>query len=180
MMLWPWMCIVWERWNDIHWRHYWLRMLFITCMAFLNSLLGLIEWALYGSKIKQAVVNKRPVFVLGHPRTGTTHLFNLLTLDTLNFTFVSTFQAGFPAAFILLDSIKGVLSGFVSKRRPMDNMSLSLDHPQEDELALNVRSKSNMSKVQLTCFVDPFMWPQPLHASNIHESVQRISSLCPL
>lgn len=36
---------------------------------------------------------------------------------------------------------KGVLSGVVSEKRPMDNMKLSLDVPQEDELATNVRTR---------------------------------------
>lgn len=34
-----------------------------------------------------------PVFVLGHPRTGTTHLHNLLSCDP-RFAFATTFHAG--------------------------------------------------------------------------------------
>ena len=34
----------------------------------------------------------------------------------------------------------GILSGMIDKKRPMDNMALSFDTPQEDELATNVLS----------------------------------------
>jgi hypothetical protein len=37
-----------------------------------------------------------------------------------------------------MSPFKGLLSGVVSDKRPMDNMKLSLDVPQEDELATNV------------------------------------------
>jgi len=37
------------------------------------------------SAVREAVINPRPVFVLGHPRTGTTLLHTLLALDTDRF-----------------------------------------------------------------------------------------------
>jgi hypothetical protein len=48
-----------------------------------RSLLGTqIFWR---SAVREAVINPRPVFVLGHPRTGTTLLHTLLALDTDRF-----------------------------------------------------------------------------------------------
>ena len=36
---------------------------------------------LYGRKIRETKVTQAPVFIIGHPRTGTTHMHNLLNLD---------------------------------------------------------------------------------------------------
>ena len=44
-------------------------------------------------------LNDEPVFVLGHPRTGTTHLHNLLSKDP-RFAYANTFQVGFPSSFL--------------------------------------------------------------------------------
>ena len=41
----------------------------------------------------------QPVFILGHPRTGTTHLHNLLCKDD-RFAYATTFSVGFPSGFL--------------------------------------------------------------------------------
>ena len=48
---------------------------------------------LYSSRVQRQPLHPEPVFVLGHPRTGTTHLHNLLALDP-TFAFCTTFNAG--------------------------------------------------------------------------------------
>ena len=48
---------------------------------------------LFGRRIARQPLHPEPVFILGHPRTGTTHLHNLLALDPA-FAFCSTFHAG--------------------------------------------------------------------------------------
>lgn len=79
------------------------------------------------------------MFVLGHPRTGTTHLHYLLSKDSERFCFASTFHCGFPSAFLTFESLlKPLLRGVIDKTRPMDNVALDFDLPQEDELATNV------------------------------------------
>ena len=76
-------------------------------------------------------VHKRPLFILGHPRTGTTLLHNLLSLDVETFGVCSTFCAGFPSSFLWFERFKSLLSGMCDSKRPMDDMELSLDVPQE-------------------------------------------------
>lgn len=51
---------------------------------------------LYGRAIAAQALHPEPVFILGQPRTGTTHLHNLLSLDTQRFAFATTFHAGPP------------------------------------------------------------------------------------
>ena len=80
----------------------------------------------------------RPVFVLGHPRTGTTHMFNLLSLNKREFTCATTFMVGFPLSFLWFEKHRWLLgNNILSEKRPMDNMKLEWDSPQEDELAIN-------------------------------------------
>lgn len=84
-------------------------------------------------------IDNRPVFVIGHPRTGTTHMFNLLSLNKQYFDNCTTFMVGFPLSFIWFEKYRSLLGdSILSKKRPMDNMALGWDLPQEDELATNV------------------------------------------
>lgn len=77
----------------------------------------------------------------GHPRTGTTHLHNLMSLDSEQFTFCNTFEVGFPSAFLSCEAVgKRLLAGMVDSTRPMDNMALSMDTASEDEIATNTLS----------------------------------------
>lgn len=89
-------------------------------MASVNTGLACIEYLKYGGKIKSVKVNERPVFVLGHPRTGTTHLHNLLALDSDQFIICTTFCAGFPSSFLWFENLgKRMFSGVIDKKRPM-------------------------------------------------------------
>lgn len=107
---------------------------------------------MYGRAIARQRIHSRPVFILGHPRTGTTMLHNLLARDTSQFAYCSSFAAGFPSACLWFERFKPLLAGappapilappsrpararvrpagVVDSRRPMDNMPLSLDTPQ--------------------------------------------------
>ena len=134
-----WVSILWRRLYDIDFATYWRRIVFITFMSILNSIIGCLEHIWYGSAIQRQRLHEEPVFILGHPRTGTTHLFNILSLDR-KFSYTNTFQAGFPSGFLLLERYKSYLNDVVDSKRPMDNMALTLDSPQEDELGVNVLS----------------------------------------
>ena len=134
-----WISILWRRLYDIDFTTYWRRIVFITFMSILNSMIGCLEHFWYGSAIQRQRLHEEPVFILGHPRTGTTHLFNILSLDR-KFAYTNTFQAGFPSGFLLLERYKSYLNDVVDSKRPMDNMALTLDSPQEDELGVNVLS----------------------------------------
>ena len=124
--------------GSIHWLRYTPRVLFLTALATWNSLLAFVETVLHGRSIASATTNTRPVFILGHPRTGTTHLFNLMALDAQRFNTCTTFHCGFPSCFLWFKRFKGLLAGMVPKTRPMDNMALGLDTPQEDEVRRRV------------------------------------------
>ncbi|VEU34896.1 unnamed protein product [Pseudo-nitzschia multistriata] len=136
-----WISILTRRRNQIEWTVYWPRIFFISFMSVLNSAMGLLDHLIYGRKVEAAVIHPRPVFILGHPRTGTTLVHSLLALDSEQFCYCSTFCAGFPSCFLWFESIGKVLfRGVIDDMRPMDNVRLDFDLPQEDELATNVMS----------------------------------------
>ena len=135
----PFVKLLWYRRSYIDWQVYWFRLLFLFGMAWLQSVLGLVESVLHGAPIRETEINDRPVFILGHPRTGTTHMYNLLSLNKTEFGHCNTFMVGFPLSFVWFEKHRGILgSNILSEKRPMDNMALSWESPQEDELATNV------------------------------------------
>ena len=113
----------------------WPRLVIVTLLAAFNSFLGLIETLLFRSAIEDTEIDDAPVFILGHPRTGTTMLHGLMSLDE-NFSYCNTFCAGFPSCFLWFEAIGRVLfKPVLGRTRPMDNVKLGFDLPQEDELA---------------------------------------------
>ena len=137
----PKLCKIFKRYyKDIEWIYYLHRILFLVCISIFNSSVSLVESLLFDDKIRRTKIHPEPVFILGHPRTGTTHIHNLLALDRNRFAYCSTFQAGFPNTFLCLERWKEVLAPIMDKTRPMDAMKLDFDLPQEDEIATNAIS----------------------------------------
>ena len=133
-----WIRLLYEHWNEIEWFNYAHRILFLTILSILNSIFSIPDTLLYHWRLKKRPLPKRPIFILGHPRTGTTHLHNLISLDEEQFTFANAFMVGFPHSFLSCESfLSKLFAPLVSPTRPMDNMPLSLKTPCEDEIASN-------------------------------------------
>lgn len=76
-----------------------------------------------------------PVFIIGHWRSGTTHLYNLLTRS--DFGYVSPIAAGLPHDFLTLGRwLRPLLLSLLPKTRYVDGMEVRPDSPQEDEIPL--------------------------------------------
>jgi len=111
------------------------RAMAITCQSSQNSLARWLEQWRYARVVEKVDVPP-PVFVLGHWRSGTTHLHNLLTVDQ-RFAFPNNYQALFPHAFLTMEFLQTrFIEWFLPKRRPMDNIEWTMQSPQEDEFAL--------------------------------------------
>ncbi|MBR9804328.1 sulfotransferase [bacterium] len=116
-------------WSQLH------RILPTLGMLPYNTVMEKVEAWRYEKKLAETEV-KPPLFVLGHWRSGTTLLHNLLTLDD-RFTYPNLYQCIFPHHFLSTEkAMAGLTSWLVPKRRPMDNMETGWKLPQEDELAL--------------------------------------------
>lgn len=112
------------------------RLIGLTGFSITNSLMGLAERMIYGRKIAQQEVPKAPVFILGHWRSGTTLLHNLMSRDP-QFTFPNLYSVLSPQHFLLTEkTVTRLTEWLLPKTRPMDNIPVYWNMPQEDEMAL--------------------------------------------
>jgi hypothetical protein len=108
----------------------------ITAAAALNSMLGCVVRGTYGRRIAGARLPPDPVFIIGHWRTGTTMLHELLALDTDNRS-PTTYESLSPHHFLLTAGVaRRGLRFMLPRTRPMDGMRVGFERPQEDEIAL--------------------------------------------
>jgi hypothetical protein len=115
---------------------YWHRAAFVTVLSALNSWWRRKEDRLYRETIARTVIAEPPLFILGHWRSGTTHLHNLIAQDREQFAFPNTYQVVNPSTFLCTEAINSRrFARLLPDRRPMDNVALSFQAPQEDEIA---------------------------------------------
>ncbi|MBY0228836.1 MAG: sulfotransferase [Gemmataceae bacterium] len=108
----------------------------ITCVSTLHTLLRHVQDALFGDRPARTPIKHAPLFILGHWRTGTTLLHELLILDPRH-AYPDTLHALNPNHFLLTDGfVRTWMKRLLPSRRPMDNMKAGWDRPQEDEFAL--------------------------------------------
>src|SRR5204863_6827505 len=108
----------------------------VTGVSCCHTALRYIQDQWYGSRVDRTPIREAPLFIIGHWRSGTTLLHELLILDQRH-TFPNTYQCLAPNHFLLTERVFSRLFGFLlPSRRPMDNMAAGWDKPQEDEFAL--------------------------------------------
>ena len=122
--------------KEIDFAYYLHRIVFLLSFSLFNSFVGFVEELIYRRQVEATKLHPKVVFILGHPRTGTTHVHNLLSLDK-SFAYANTFECGFPSTFLLLERFSWLLKPMIDKTRPMDGMALRFTLPQEDEVATN-------------------------------------------
>lgn len=102
--------------------------------------LGLLQRRKIRRGLDEAPPMESPVFVLGHWRSGTTHLHNLLMCDPRHAA-VSTMQALAPDLFYIAPRlVRAYMRLAMPSKRPQDNMDLTPDSPAEEEIALAKQS----------------------------------------
>ncbi|MFO0851424.1 MAG: sulfotransferase [Gemmataceae bacterium] len=107
----------------------------VSAKSFLNTGLKWCQERQYADQLRH-VTPPAPLFVLGHWRTGTTLLHELLIRDP-QFTYPTSQHCLEPCHFLLSEAFYRKYLGFLLPgKRPMDNMPFGWDNPQEDEFAL--------------------------------------------
>jgi hypothetical protein len=108
----------------------------ITIVSTIHTILRAIQQAIYGRRIAATPIRDAPIFIIGHWRTGTTLLHELLILDE-RFAYPNTFECFVPNHILLSEGFMTRWLWFlIPSQRPMDNMRAGWDRPQEDEFAL--------------------------------------------
>jgi hypothetical protein len=120
--------------NQVERKYAW-RAVYITFMTILFSPWQALQKATFRRKIETTRIEQDPVFVLGHYRSGGTYLMNLMTRDP-QWGFISTTQAVLPDMFLLGRPIRAIFRLFLHEKRPMDNVLVSPDSPEEPEHAI--------------------------------------------
>ncbi len=116
--------------------HYIARLLFLLNCSFTTSILSILDKIGYEKKIKRLALPQDPVFIVGHWRTGSTFLHQLLNLSP-DMSAPTLFQIGTPDSFLSSRKILyPLIKPFLTPKRTVDNVALGLEEPQEDEYAL--------------------------------------------
>ena len=111
------------------------RAVSISLMGLLGVPLKLVEHLRFSRAIRSAPL-PAPIFIIGHWRSGTTHLHNLLSRDPA-FGFVSYLHCGASGVFLgHEDYARRILQDRLVGKRPMDEMALGVDEPAEEDLAM--------------------------------------------
>jgi omega-hydroxy-beta-dihydromenaquinone-9 sulfotransferase len=125
------------------------RALVQTAVSACNSVSAQIEWARFGRRIEAARV-EAPLFILGHYRSGTTHLHNLLALDP-QFAAPTFFQVLNPHTFLSNERwVAPLVDHMIVRQRYQDAMALGAGLPSEDEPA--VCTMTGLSPYMGWCF----------------------------
>jgi len=108
----------------------------ITLFSASNSLYRTVQSAYYGKTPEQKANLKAPIFVLGHWRSGTTMLHELLASDP-NYAAPNTYECFSPNHFLLSEDMVSRFFGWLlPAHRIPDRMKVGWKSPQEDEAAL--------------------------------------------
>ncbi len=112
---------------------HWGRACAITLGSLPSSVWRRIEDRRVAAAVQHTEV-RAPLFIIGHWRSGTTHLHNLLAEDPAVAT-SSMFDVLFPHSLLSLKLGKG-WGALLSRTRHIDNVRLGWDVPYEDEFAI--------------------------------------------
>lgn len=112
------------------------RILFVVATSLATAPLRAWETLRHGRRIGRTRIVPPPIFVIGHWRSGTTHLHNLMSQDPA-LGWPSMYQAMVPGCSLVGERwLKPLLAALIPLKRPMDNMVWPVDAPQEEEIPL--------------------------------------------
>jgi hypothetical protein len=133
---------------------YYLRLFAVSLINLINWPFRNYERLVINPKYRKQGIAKDPVFIIGHWRSGTTHLHNLLCQDP-QMGYTTTYQSVFPdtlfntaGSFIFKNFTRLLIPG----KRKGDNVKLDPSLPQEEEFALGDKTP--------LCYYYFWMFPQ--------------------
>lgn len=105
----------------------------ITSLSLMGTIPRVYETVRYSSKISHQKIDPPPIFIIGHWRSGTTNLHNLMLQDP-DFGHVSLLHL---ATFNFYFTLKGLLTRYLQRKfpskRPMDEIPIDLNAPTSED-----------------------------------------------
>ncbi|WKK65644.1 sulfotransferase family protein [Lutimonas zeaxanthinifaciens] len=132
------------------------RVILTVLINLINLPFRIYEKLFINKKYKSQTLEHPPIFIIGHWRSGTTHLHNILCQDD-QMGYVNTFQSVFPDTLFnrmgrfLFEGFAKILIPGVRKG---DNVTLGTHLPQEEEFALGDKTP--------LCFYYFWMFPRSI------------------
>ena len=120
--------------HKVQW-HRWFVLFAVSWYSVVNSFFYLLQQLFFGSKIRKHEIKNPPVFIVGHWRSGTTFLHDLMATDKA-ITYPSTLQTMLPNQFMVTGWLVGRCGFLIPDKRPQDNVATGWQKPQEDEFAI--------------------------------------------
>lgn len=113
---------------------YWRRAICLILASAIRTPLHRLERFRVRKTVAAQEFPPSTVFIIGHWRSGTTLLHELLAQDP-QLARVTLLQAAFPLDF-LTTAARPMLKRIIPRQRPMDGMKVHLDSPWEEEMAM--------------------------------------------
>ena len=108
----------------------------VTLATPVNTLLSWIQQLWFRRQLAEAELHGPPVFIVGHWRSGTTLLHELMVRDE-RLSSPTTLQCFAPHHFLVSEwFFQRFARWLLPSQRPMDDMAAGWERPQEDEFAL--------------------------------------------
>ena len=108
----------------------------ISLSGLLVEPLAWMQSLLFAQRLQRVQLPDDPIVVIGHWRSGTTYLHQLLACDPTVATARNTLTVAPQVALLLKPWIAPLLKAWMTRVRPIDAVPWGPDDPQEDELGL--------------------------------------------
>lgn len=129
-----WIRLLWENHFAIDLK-YLPRALYVIFIIIITIPFRIFEKIRFDKIVNKTTV-KDPIFIIGHWRSGTTYLHNIMSKDK-NLAHVSTFQTMAPGIFLGWKNLfEPIVEKSLPETRPMDNVKMAPEFPYEEEYAI--------------------------------------------
>ena len=146
---------------------FWLRAFNLLWVCAIRTPLHDLEQWRVRKRVESQAFAAPPIFIIGHWRSGTTHLHQLLSQDP-QFGVVTLLQAAFPLDFMTTVAAP-IFGALLPAHRPMDTVPVTLESPWEEEMA--------MASFGLLSFYHAFFFPR--HGRRIYREAVHFDGIAP-
>ncbi len=124
------------------------RIFFLLQGSVWSSIFAAAEHTRFHKQLLAAETPDNPIFIIGHWRTGSTFLHQLMNLDP-ELHAPTLFEVALPDSMLVSEKFyRPVFKAILGKHRPMDQVKIGPDEPQEEEYAwFRMMSGSPLEKI---------------------------------